>query len=319
MSGLDLVDDKFKIFCGSASPELARRICGYLGVKLGAANLGRFSDGEMYFQVLENVRGADVFVVQPCSEPVDRHILELLLMIDAFKRASAWRVTAVVPYYAYARQDRKDKPRVPISAKLVADLLETAGASRALTLDLHAPQIQGYFNVPVDHLYASPVLIEYFKGRKLPNITVVSPDAGGVERARAFAKKLDAPLAIVDKRRVDVDVSEVMHLIGDVRGKTALVVDDIIDTAGTLVKTAEALMKEGATQVFAACTHAVLSGPAVERLSNSAISEVVVTDSVPLSEAGRKLSKIKVLSVADLLARGIRSIHEETSISELFE
>jgi ribose-phosphate pyrophosphokinase len=239
-------------------------------------------------------------------------------MIDAFKRASAWRVTAVVPYYAYARQDRKDKPRVPISAKLVADLLETAGATRALTLDLHAPQIQGYFNVPVDHLYASPVLIEYFKQRKLGNLTVVSPDAGGVERARGFAKKMDAPLAIVDKRRVDVDVSEVMHLIGDVRGMPALIVDDIIDTAGTLVKTAEALLKEGATQVFAACTHPVLSGPAVERISQSPISEVVVTDSLPLCAAAAKVAKIKVLSVAELLARGIRSIHEETSISELF-
>ena len=258
-------------------------------------------------------------MVQSCCDPVDRHLLELLLMIDAFKRASAWRVTAVIPYYAYARQDRKDKPRVPISAKLVADLLETAGASRALTLDLHAPQIQGYFNVPVDHLYASPVLIEYFKQRKMKKVTVVSPDAGGVERARAFAKKLDAPLAIVDKRRVDVDVSEVMHLIGEVRGAPALIIDDIIDTAGTIVKTAEALLKEGATEVYAACTHPVLSGPAVERLNQSAIAEVVVTDSVPLNEAARKLSKIKVLSVADLLARGIRSIHEETSISELFD
>ena len=314
-----MVDDKFKIFTGSASKGLAERICSNLGVELGGAKLGRFSDGEIYFQILENVRGADVFVVQSCCDPVDRHLLELLLMIDAFKRASAWRVTAVIPYYAYARQDRKDKPRVPISAKLVADLLETAGASRALTLDLHAPQIQGYFNVPVDHLYASPVLIEYFKQRKLGKITVVSPDAGGVERARAFAKKLDAPLAIVDKRRVDVDVSEVMHLIGEVRGAPALIIDDIIDTAGTIVKTAEALLKEGATEVYAACTHAVLSGPAVERLSQSAIAEVVVTDSVPLNEAARKLSKIKVLSVADLLARGIRSIHEETSISELFE
>jgi ribose-phosphate pyrophosphokinase len=313
------IDEKFKIFSGTAAPELAQRICNYLGTGLGDAKLGRFSDGEIYFQILENVRGADVFVVQPCSEPVDNHLLELLLMIDAFKRASAWRVTAVVPYYCYARQDRKDKPRVPISAKLVADLLETAGANRALTLDLHAPQIQGYFNVPVDHLYASPVLVDYFKHRKLENLTVVSPDAGGVERARAFAKKLDAPLAIVDKRRVDVDVSEVMHLIGDVRGKSALIVDDIIDTAGTLVKTAEALIKEGATQVFAACTHAVLSGPAVERISKSSITEVVVTDSVPLGEAAKKLGKIKVLSVAELLARGIRNIHEETSISELFE
>ncbi len=314
-----MVDDKFKIFTGSASKELAEKICNHLGVKLGEAKLGRFSDGEIYFQILENVRGADVFVVQPCCDPVDRHLLELLLMIDAFKRASAWRVTAVIPYYAYARQDRKDKPRVPISAKLVADLLETAGASRALTLDLHAPQIQGYFNVPVDHLYASPVMIEYFKQRKMGKVTVVSPDAGGVERARAFAKKLDAPLAIIDKRRVDIDVSEVMNIIGEVRGGPALVVDDIIDTAGTIVKAAEALQKAGATEVYAACTHPVLSGPAVERLSKSVISEILVTDSVPLSEAARKVSKIKVLSVSDLLARGIRSIHEETSISELFD
>jgi phosphoribosylpyrophosphate synthetase len=203
----NVIDEKFQIFSGSASPDLTQRICDYLGVEPGRTNLGRFSDGEIYFQILENVRGADVFVVQPCSAPVERHLMELLLMIDAFKRASAWRVTAVIPYYAYARQDRKDKPRVPISAKLVADLLETAGASRALTLDLHAPQIQGYFNVPVDHLFASPVLVEYFRQRGLRNVTVVSPDAGGVERARAFAKKLDAPLAIVDKRRVDVDVS----------------------------------------------------------------------------------------------------------------
>ncbi len=313
-----MIDDKFKIFCGTANPPLAEAICRYLGARPGRAALGKFSDGEIYFQILENVRGADVFVVQPCSHPVDFHLVELLMMIDAFKRASAWRITAVIPYYCYARQDRKDKPRVPISAKLVADLLETAGASRALTLDLHAPQIQGYFNVPVDHLYASPVLVEYFKKKHLGEFTVVSPDAGGVERARFFAKKLDMPLAIVDKRRVDVDVSEVMHLIGDVRGRPALVIDDIIDTAGTLVKTAEALLKEGAAKVFAACTHAVLSGPAVERLCSSAIEEVVVTDSVPLSEAAKRVSKIKVLSVAELLARGIRSIHEETSISELF-
>ena len=311
-------DERFKIFSGTANPALAEAICQNLEVPLGKAMLGRFSDGEIHFQILENVRGADVFVVQPCHYPVDNHLLELLLMIDAFKRASAWRITAVLPYYCYARQDRKDKPRVPISAKLVADLLETAGASRALTLDLHAPQIQGYFDVPVDHLYASPVLVEYFKQLKLENLTVVSPDAGGVERARFFAKRLDAPLAIVDKRRVDVDVSEVMHLIGEVKGRSTLIVDDIIDTAGTLVKTAEALIKEGATQVYAACTHAVLSGPAVERIATSRITEVVATDSVPLSEAGRALKKIRVLSVADLLARGIRSIHEETSISELF-
>jgi ribose-phosphate pyrophosphokinase len=311
-------DERFKIFAGSANPALAESICKHLDVPLGKALLGRFSDGEIYFQVLENVRGADVFVVQPCCYPVDNHLLELLLMIDAFKRASAWRITAVLPYYCYARQDRKDKPRVPISAKLVADLLETAGASRALTLDLHAPQIQGYFDVPVDHLYGSPVLVEYFRKKKLKNLTVVSPDAGGVERARAFAKKLGAPLAIVDKRRVDLDVTEVMNLIGDVKERSALIVDDIIDTAGTLVKTAEALLREGATQVFAACTHAVFSGPAVERIENSQITEVVATDSVPLSEAAKNLKKVKILSVADLLARGIRSIHEETSISELF-
>jgi ribose-phosphate pyrophosphokinase len=311
-------DDRFKIFSGTANVPLAESICKHLDVPLGQANLGRFSDGEIYFQILENVRGAHVFVVQPCCYPVDNHLLELLLMIDAFKRASAWRITAVLPYYCYARQDRKDKPRVPISAKLVADLLETAGASRALTLDLHAPQIQGYFDVPVDHLFGSPVLVEHFRQLKLPNVTVVSPDAGGVERARFFAKKLDAPLAIVDKRRIDIDVSEVMHLIGDVRGRSALIIDDIIDTAGTLVKTADALLREGATQVYAACTHAVLSGPAIERITKSPIKEVVATDSVPLSEAGRQLKKIRVLSVADLLARGIRSIHEESSISELF-
>ncbi|MGB8654713.1 MAG: ribose-phosphate pyrophosphokinase, partial [Candidatus Acidiferrales bacterium] len=223
-----------------------------------------------------------------------------------------------IPYYPYARQDRKDRPRVAISAKLVADLLETAGSSRVLSLDLHAPQIQGYFNIPVDHLFAAPVLVEYLQKRNLGPMTVVSPDAGGVERARYFAKKIDAPLAIVDKRRIDVNVSEVMHLIGDVAGRPALVVDDIIDTAGTLVKTAEALLEHGATKVIAACTHAVLSGPAVERIMKSKIEEVIVTDSVPLNEAARKLPQIKVLSVAPLLARGIQSIHEETSISELF-
>jgi ribose-phosphate pyrophosphokinase len=313
-----VIDDKFKIFAGSANVRLAQDICKHAGVELGEAKLGKFSDGEIYFQILENVRGADVFVVQPCSNPGDFHLMQLLMMIDAFKRASAWRITAVIPYYCYARQDRKDKPRVPISAKLVADLLETAGANRALTLDLHAPQIQGYFNVPVDHLYAAPVMIDYFRQKDLGRLTVVSPDAGGVERARAFAKRLDAPLAIVDKRRVDIDVSEVMHLIGDVRGTTTLIVDDIIDTAGTLVKTAEALIAEGATRVFAASTHAVLSGPAVQRIRESAIEEVVVTDSVPLCADAAKIGKIKVLSVAELLARGILSIHEESSISALF-
>ncbi|HEV2205627.1 MAG TPA: ribose-phosphate pyrophosphokinase [Candidatus Acidoferrales bacterium] len=313
-----MAHDKLKIFCGTANPALADAISRFVGVKPGRAEHGRFSDGETRYQILENVRGADVFVVQPCSNPVDFHLMQLLLMIDAFKRASAQRITPVIPYYPYARQDRKDKPRVPISAKLVADLLEIAGANRALTLDLHAPQIQGYFNVPVDHLFAAPVLVEYFQKKGLGPMTVVSPDAGGVERARYFGKKMDAPLAIVDKRRIDVNVSAVMHLIGDVKGRPALIIDDIIDTAGTLVKTAEALIDHGATKVFAACTHPVLSGPAVERLQKSAIEEVVVTDSVPLNSGAQKLSKITVLSVAPLLARGIQSIHEETSISELF-
>jgi ribose-phosphate pyrophosphokinase len=310
--------DKVKIFCGTANPALADAICKYIGVPRGHAEHGKFSDGESRYQILENVRGADVFVVQACSNPVDFHLMQLLLMTDAFKRASARRITPVIPYYPYARQDRKDRPRVPISAKLVADLLETAGANRALTLDLHAPQIQGYFNVPVDHLFAAPVLVEYFQRKNLGQMTVVSPDAGGVERARYFGKKMGAPLAIVDKRRIDVNVSEVMHLIGEVSGHPALIIDDIIDTAGTLVKTAEALIEHGATRVFAACTHPVLSGPAVERLAKSAIEEVVVTDSVPLTATAQKLGKITVLSVAPLLARGIQSIHEETSISELF-
>ena len=282
------------------------------------AMVKRFADGEVYVQIQENVRGCDVFVMQPTCRPVDENLMELLLMIDAFKRASAWRITPVIPYYPYARQDRKDRPRVAISAKLVADLLETAGSSRVLSLDLHAPQIQGYFNIPVDHLYAAPVLVEYFQKKKLGPITVVSPDAGGVERARLFAKRIDAPLAIVDKRRIDVNVSEVMHLIGDVAGRPALVIDDIIDTAGTLVKTAEALIKHGATKVFAACTHPVFSGPAADRIMESEIEEVVVTDSVPLNGNAKKLPKITVLSVAELLARGIQSIHEETSISVLF-
>src|SRR5579863_4048967 len=316
--GIILADEKYKVFCGTANVALADAICQRLGVPRGRAEHGHFSDGETRYQILENVRGADVFVVQPCSHPVNHHLMQLLIMVDAFKRASAWRITPVIPYYPYARQDRKDRPRVAISAKLVADLLETAGSSRVLSLDLHAPQIQGYFNIPVDHLFAAPVLVEYFQKKKLGPMTVVSPDAGGVERSRYFAKKIDAPLAIVDKRRIDVNVSEVMHLIGDVAGRPALVVDDIIDTAGTLVKTAEALIEHGATKVFAACTHPVLSGPAVERLTKSSIEEVVVTDSVPLNEAAKKLSKIKVLSVAGLLARGIQSIHEETSISELF-
>jgi ribose-phosphate pyrophosphokinase len=278
----------------------------------------RFSDGEAYIQIQENVRGADVFLMQPTCHPVDMHLMELLLMMDALKRASAWRITAVIPYFGYARQDRKDKPRVPISSKLVADLLTTAGADRALVVDLHAPQLQGFFNIPVDHLFASPVLVDYYKKLNLPHLTVVSPDAGGVERARFFAKKMDSALAIVDKRRVDVNVAEVMHVIGDVKGRTCLVIDDLIDTAGTLVKTARALLESGATGVYACASHAVLSGPAVENIAKSPITEVVVTNTIPLSEEAGKEPKIKVLSIAGLIGRAIQSIHEETSVSKLF-
>src|SRR5690348_15720077 len=252
-------DDKFKIFCGTANEALTDEICTFLGMERSKATVTRFSDGEVYIQVMENVRGADVFVVQPTCFPVDEHLMELLLMMDALKRASARRITAVIPYYGYARQDRKDKPRVPISSKLVADLLTTAGAHCALVMDLHAPQLQGFFNIPVDHLFASPVLVDYFKKMELPDLTVVSPDAGGVERARFFARKMETPLAIVDKRRVAMNVTEVMNVIGDVSGRTAVILDDIIDTAGTLVKTAEAIAKNGAKRVLACATHAVLS------------------------------------------------------------
>jgi ribose-phosphate pyrophosphokinase len=311
-------DDKFKIFSGTANEALADEVCAFLGMSRGQALVTRFSDGEAYAQIQENVRGADVFVMQPTCRPVDEHLMELLLMIDALKRASARRITAVVPYYGYSRQDRKDKPRAPISAKLVADLLTTAGADRALIIDPHAPQIQGFFNIPVDHLFASPVLVDHFRKLSLPALTVVSPDAGGVERARFFAKKMDSALAIVDKRRVEMNVAEVMHVIGDVNGRTCLVIDDLIDTAGTLVKTASALMENGATAVYACASHPVLSGPAVENISRSCISEVVVTNTIPLSEAARNESKIKVLSIAGLIGRAIQSIHEETSVSKLF-
>jgi len=312
------VDDKFKIFSGTANEPLADEICAFLGMTRGQALVTRFSDGEAYVQVQENVRGADAFVVQPTCHPVDSHLMELLLMIDALKRASARRITAVIPYFGYARQDRKDRPRAPISSKLVADLLTTAGAQRALIVDLHAPQLQGFFNIPVDHLFASPVLVDHFKKLNLPNLTVVSPDAGGVERARFFAKKMDAALAIVDKRRVDINVAEVMHVIGDVRGRTCLLIDDLIDTSGTLVKTASALMENGASEVYACASHPVLSGPAVSNLANSCIKEVVVTNTIPLREAARQEPKIKVLSIAGLIGRAIQANHEETSVSRLF-
>jgi ribose-phosphate pyrophosphokinase len=322
------VDEKFKIFSGTANEPLADEVCAFLGMQRGQAQVIRFADGEAYVQIQENVRGCDVFVMQPTCRAahkdggritsVDEHLMELLLMIDALKRASARRITAVMPYFGYARQDRKDKPRSPISSKLVADLLTTAGAHRALIVDLHTPQLQGFFNIPVDHLFASPVLVDHFRKLNLPNLTVVSPDAGGVERARFFAKKVDAALAIVDKRRVEVNVAEVMHVIGDVKGRTCLIIDDLIDTAGTLVKTAAALIENGATEVYACSSHAVLSHPAVDNIAKSVIREVVVTNTIPLTEEARREPKIRVLSIAGLIGRAIQANHEETSVSKLF-
>jgi len=307
-----------KIFSGSANTDLTHEICEYLRCSMGKASITRFSDGEIYFQIEENVRGADVFLVQPSCTPVDSNLMELFLMIDAFKRSSARRITAVLPYFGYARQDRKDKPRVPISSKLVSDLLVASGTHRLLTMDLHAPQIQGFFSIPVDHLFAAPVLVEYFQKLKLPNLTVVSPDAGGVERARAFAKRLNAELAMVNKRRLEANVAQVMNVIGDVEGQNCLVVDDMIDTAGTLVKTVEALKDSGAVKVYACATHPVLSGPAVERIEKSQLEEVIVTNTIPLSAEKRKCKKIRTLSVAKLLGEAVKAIHDETSVSGLF-
>jgi ribose-phosphate pyrophosphokinase len=313
-----MTPDRLKIFSGNANPALAHEICRSLGMELGKLMIQTFSDGEVYLQFQENVRGADVFLIQPTCAPVDHHLMQLLLMIDAAKRASADRITAVLPYYGYARQDRKDKPRVPISAKLVASLLERAGADRIMAMDLHAAQIQGFFDVPVDHLFSAPVMIDYFKPLNIPDMTVVSPDAGGVERARAFGKRMNAPLAIIDKRREEANVAEVMNVVGEVEGRHCLLVDDLIDTAGTLVKGAEALLEQGAKSVSACATHAVLTGPAVERIEESPLKEVLFTNSIPLPEEAKGSSKIKSLSVAPLLARAIQSIHEETSVSILF-
>ncbi len=291
------VSNELKIFGGTANSALTNEICKYLDCELGKSSVTRFSDGEIYFQILENVRGADVFIVQPTCPPVDANLIELFLMIDAFKRASARRITAVLPYFGYARQDRKDKPRVPISSKVVSDLLVASGTDRLLTMDLHAPQIQGFFSIPVDHLFAAPVLVEHFQ---------------------TFAKRLRAELAIMNKRRIEANVAQVMNVIGDVRSRTCLIVDDIIDTAGTLVKAADALAKDGATKVYACCSHPVLSGPAVERIQSSDLVEVVVTNTIPLHSEARRCKKISVLSVSKLLAQAVQSIHEETSVSVLF-
>jgi ribose-phosphate pyrophosphokinase len=309
---------ELKVFSGSAHPELTKEIAAFLGVQPGAARLRRFPDSEVSFQIDENIRGTDVFVVQPTSAPVDEHIMEMLVMIDAFRRSSAARITAVVPYYGYARQDRKDKPRVPISAKLVANLVSAAGTNRVLTMDLHKAQIQGFFDIPVDHLFAAPVIIDYLARLEYPNLTLVSPDAGGAERARAYAKRLDAELAIIDKRRSDDGTAEVMNVIGDVEGRTCILQDDIIDTAGTITKGANALKANGAARIIACAVHGVLSGPAIERIEKSPIDKLIVTNTIPLSAAGAACSKVVVLSVARLLGQAIKSIHEETSVSSLF-
>jgi ribose-phosphate pyrophosphokinase len=311
--------DELKIFAGNSNPPLAEEICRYLKVPLGKATVETFSDGESKVEVKENVRGGDVFVIQSTCAPGNDNLMELLLMLDAFKRASAKRITAVIPYYGYARQDRKVAPRVPISAKLVADLITTSGASRILTLDLHSGQIQGFFNIPVDNLYATPVLLQYLK-RRLDHdeVTIVSPDAGGVERARAFATRLNASLAIIDKRRAGPNVVAEMHIIGEVKGMVAVLLDDMVDTAGTLTMAAEALEREGAKKIFGCCTHPVLSGPSIQKINESPLEELIATNSVPLRPEAERCKKIKILSVAHLIGEAIQRTHQERSISSLF-
>lgn len=308
-----------KIFSGSSNPELAKKICNYLAIPLGKSTLKRFSDGELFVEIEENIRGADVFIVQPTCSPVNENLMELLIMVDAARRASARRITAVIPYYGYARQDRKTAPRTPISAKLVANLIVIAGARRVLTMDLHAGQIQGFFDIPVDHLYAMPVFLQFIKKEfKNRDIIIVSPDAGGVERAREYAKRLDSTFAIVDKRRPRPNESEVMNIIGEVKDKIAIIVDDMVDTAGTICKAAEALLDRGAIEVYAIATHPVLSGKAIERIAASPLKALIVSDTIPLRDEAKALDKIKVLSVAELLGEAIRRIHTDDSISSLF-
>lgn len=307
------------VFSGSANPELTADICKYMHIDVGKVQIKTFSDGEIFVRIEENVRGGDVFLIQPTCSPGNNHLMELLIMIDAFKRSSAKRITAVIPYYGYGRQDRKCEPRVPITAKLVADLLHTAGTDRVLTLDLHAGQIQGFFNIPVDHLFAMPVLIDYIRSLKLPNLIVISPDAGGVERARAFAKRLGTSLAIIDKRREETNVAKAMNIIGDVKGKIAIIIDDMIDTAGTLNEATNALLGAGALEVHGCCSHAVLSGPAGDRIKESPIKSVIITNTIPLRGELQKIGKIKVLSVAPLLGEAILRIHGEASVSSLFD
>lgn len=309
---------KIKIFTGTANPALGYAITEHLGVPMGDAVIRRFRDGEMNLRISETVRGADVFVIQPTSSPADSNLMELLVMSDALRRASAKSVTAVISYYGYARQDRKNKPRDPISAKLVANLITAAGVDRVLTLDLHAGQIQGFFDIPVDNLKALPILVRYFEGKGLEDVVVVAPDVGGVARAREFSSRLDAPLAIIDKRRPEPNVSQVMHVVGDVKDKTAIMLDDLVDTGGTIANGAEALVQAGAKEVYACCTHAVFSHPAIDRLQAAPIKEVVVTDSIPLAPE-KHFAKLQVLSVSHLFADAIRRIFEEKSVSLLFD
>lgn len=309
---------EMKVFSGRAHPALTQEICDYLNLAPGDVSSYNFSDGEIFCQIGENVRGSDVFVVQPTSQPVNDNLMELLILLDAFKRSSAARITAVMPYYGYARQDKKDQPRVPITSKLIADLISRAGADRVLTMDLHASQIQGFFDVPVDHLFAAPVFIEAVREMAIPDLVIVSPDAGGVERARAVAKRLGTAIAIVDKRRTAPNEAEVMNVIGEVGGRNTLIIDDIIDTAGTLVKTAEALKDKGAERVLAVGVHGVLSGPAISRIEESPIEAVFVTNTTPLEEKLRRSAKLRPLSVAPLLGEAIRRIHENSSVSSLF-
>lgn len=307
------------MFCGNSNPPLAEKICANLGIPLGQAKVKNFSDGEIMVEIGENVRGRDVYVVQSTCSPTNNNLMELLIMMDALKRASAATITAVIPYYGYARQDRKVAPRTPITSKLVADLITTAGADRMVTIDLHAGQIQGFFNIPVDNLYAAPVILDHLKKRFTnDNIVMVSPDAGGTERARAFAKRLECTLAIIDKRRTGPNEAEVMHLVGDVKDKIAIILDDMIDTAGTLTQAARALKEHGARTIYACATHGVLSGQAIDRINASDIEEVVITNTIPLGEKENLTSKIKVLSIAELLAETIRRIHEDESVSSLF-
>ncbi|HEX8367015.1 MAG TPA: ribose-phosphate pyrophosphokinase [Pyrinomonadaceae bacterium] len=315
------VNGNVKIFSGNAHPGLTEEICRHLSCDLGMANTTRFSDGEYNFHIQENVRGADVFIIQPTCPPTDQNLMELLIMIDTFVRASAERVTAVIPYFGYARSDKKDRPRVPIAAKLVANLITTAGAHRIMTIDLHASQIQGFFDIPVDHIYAAPVMVKYFQDNPLDDLVVVAPDTGGAERARAYAKRLDAGLALVDKRREKANVAEVMNVVGEVEGKNCVIIDDMCDTGGTICKVADAIYREGAKRIFAGFTHAVLSGGAAENIRNSHIEKVIVTNTIPLCGRAKELEaegRIAVMSVAKLLATGIKSIHDETSVSSLF-